>query len=411
VISTKRGDGKVNEHILAEDIEGKCTAAVTSGQATWTLKGEAAETDMMSHNWPKGSATNTTLTSLVGSSSANVLSNGSFATEDTNAEHVPDGWVADIATLGTTLKLSDVEVQTVIISGTPTGGHYLLHYTDSGSNISTTVPLVYNAAASAVQSALRSLSGLSEVTVSATGTSPNFTHTITFVNVTNPNQLTSTDNMTGGTPGIAHATPTAASANVIRGARSVEMDANGSENTAIAQELSLTAETQYAFCIHAKVDVAPAAGVITVSLNDGLTGSATVLNDEAGTANSFTIDATGLTTAWSNHTGVFRTAKNLVSPVWLRIHQSTAVSAGTSVFLDQAILTPMTQLYTGGLYAALFTGDTDWDVDDLLTLPVTNDRAGAIHEWFNRTFSLRTNNLLLPTDTGGTETQADTLIA
>jgi hypothetical protein len=311
-----------------------------------------------------------------------VLSNGSFATEDTNAEHVPDGWVADIATLGTTLKLSDVEVQTVIISGTPTGGHYLLHYTDSGSNISTTVPLVYNAAASAVQSALRSLSGLSEVTVSATGTSP-----------------------------IAHATPTAASANVIRGARSVEMDANGSENTAIAQELSLTAETQYAFCIHAKVDVAPAAGVITVSLNDGLTGSATVLNDEAGTANSFTIDATGLTTAWSNHTGVFRTAKNLVSPVWLRIHQSTAVSAGTSVFLDQAILTPMTQLYTGGLYAALFTGDTDWDVDDLLTLPVTNDRAGAIHEWFNRTFSLRTNNLLLPTDTGGTETQADTLIA
>lgn len=95
------------------------------------------------------------------------------------------------------------EEQTFAISGTPTGGTYTLTY-----NGNTTAALAYNADAATVQAALRLLTGLSAVTVSSTGVSPDYTHTIVFVGVTgNPPQLTSDiTSLTGGSPAKAHAT-------------------------------------------------------------------------------------------------------------------------------------------------------------------------------------------------------------
>lgn len=404
VVSVKRADGRTNEHCLAETIE--CDILDTAA-LSFTANGEGA-VDINSHLWPDGSGATATLTVHEGASGENLLANGGFEDEDSTVEHVPEGWIASVATLGTTLKLSDVEVQTVAISGTPTGGYYLLHFTNSSGKVQTTAPLAYNASGGDVQTALRSLVGLEDVTVSTSGTSPDYTHTITFTGVPNPGQLTSTSGLTGGTPAINHATTTAGSAHVIRGARSVEFDSNGSQLTTINVPVSLDALAQYAACVWMKTDSAPAAGVITIDLVDGIGGA--VINDDAGTANSYTVDCTALTTSFVAKTGVFRTPANLPSTVYFRIRISTAISNTSSVFLDEACLVPMTQLYAGGPSAAAFQGPVTWEKDDRATITVTNDRGGALHEHMNRAFALRDNDLLLPSNLAGGETQLDSLI-
>lgn len=103
-----------------------------------------------------------------------------------------------------------VESQTIAISGTPTAGTYTITYDGK-----TTAAIAFNAAASVVQAALRLVPGMANVTVTATGTIPNFTHTVVMTGVgagnglTSPAQMTSTDSTTGGTHAIAHATTVA----------------------------------------------------------------------------------------------------------------------------------------------------------------------------------------------------------
>lgn len=101
-------------------------------------------------------------------------------------------------------------VQTVTVSGTPTGGTYTLSYND-GIDTSTTTALAYNAGQAAVQAALQALPGLQQVTVVTTGSTPNFTHTVTMtavpavISTAAPAQLGVTDSTTGGTHSIVTA--------------------------------------------------------------------------------------------------------------------------------------------------------------------------------------------------------------
>lgn len=95
------------------------------------------------------------------------------------------------------------EVQTVTVTGTPTGGTFTLTYDGQ-----TTDAIAYNATAGAVQSALRALSNMPESGVSVTG-SAGGPYTVTFADSNNVSQLTSTPSLTGGTsPAVAVATST-----------------------------------------------------------------------------------------------------------------------------------------------------------------------------------------------------------
>lgn len=96
----------------------------------------------------------------------------------------------------------NTQTWTLAISGTPTGGTYTITLTDSVNGARTTSALAYNASASAVQAALRLLSGdgLSTTTVSATGSTPNFTHTIQFKGTKASITVTTTLSLTGGVP-------------------------------------------------------------------------------------------------------------------------------------------------------------------------------------------------------------------
>lgn len=107
----------------------------------------------------------------------------------------------------------------------------------------------------------------------------------------------------------------------------------------------------------------------------------------------------------------FRTPSVLPPTTYLRIRTVTPLSSGTRAYLDEVCLAPMTELYAGGPSIAAFAGRTNWSVNDRATITVTNDRAGTLHEWANRMFSLRENHLLLPTNVAGNETIADSLVA
>jgi hypothetical protein len=99
------------------------------------------------------------------------------------------------------------EVQTVTVTGAPTGGTFTLTY--SGQ---TTGPIAYNATAAAVQTALTGLSNVGTGNVAVTGASGG-PYTVTFQGTladTDVAQMTATASLTGGTtPGVTVATQTA----------------------------------------------------------------------------------------------------------------------------------------------------------------------------------------------------------
>jgi hypothetical protein len=104
------------------------------------------------------------------------------------------------------------EQQTVTITGTPTGGTFTLTF-----NGATTANIAYNAAASAVVSALEALPNIGSGNVTGTGGAlPGTPVVITFTNQLgkqNVNQMTAAHAFTGGTaPAIAITTTTAGSA-------------------------------------------------------------------------------------------------------------------------------------------------------------------------------------------------------
>jgi hypothetical protein len=73
-------------------------------------------------------------------------------------------------------------VRTVAISGSPAGGTYHLHY----NSTAVTSALAYNAASSVFQTSMQTLLGSTRATVATTGTTPNFTHSLTFSGTPSP---------------------------------------------------------------------------------------------------------------------------------------------------------------------------------------------------------------------------------
>ena len=138
---------------------------------------------------------------------------------------------------------------------------------------------------------------------------------------------------------------------------------------------ALDSITQYSVNIFARRDgTAPAAGVLTIDLIDG---SNNVINDANGTANSFTIDLTALSTSYAAFNSAFRTPYVLPSTIKIRMRLTTALTTGRSVYLDKLSLGEMTQLYTGGLYAAVPAGANPFVDGDYALITCTNSRGSG----------------------------------
>lgn len=165
--------------------------------------------------------------------------------------------------------------------------------------------------------------------------------------------------------------------------------------------------TVYAFNAFVKMsaDNNAGAGVLSFALVDS---SNTIINDQQGTANNKTYALNIASTSYIAVNGFFRTPANLPSTVKLRVRLSTALTSGKNVFIDHLAMTPATQLYTGGPWAAVFRGSTDVLKDDYWSVAVANDQAGVFQTMFERVFGMRALNLKIPSASSGSI--ADTLV-
>ncbi len=401
--------GKVLQYNVAEAIRVECTTATSLAATTFTLTGEPAVSDQLSQDWPGGSGINRAITASTPETS--LLTNSGFD-DETDLANMPDGWYASVGTVGTTIKLTDYEIQTITVTGPPSAGTYRISWANAAGKVQVTEALAYDADGDTVQDALNALVGLETVEVTTTGTSPLYTHTITFTGIAgNVAQFTIINNTTGGT--YTPATSSAGSANAFSG-KAVEFDSDGSQLTTLNQAVTLSPLTRYAFSIRMLADVVPAAGVITFDLVDGIGGS--VVADEAGTNISSTVTCSGLTTSFAARSMTFTTPQTLPPITYWRIRISTAVSGGTSIYLDHACLIAMTELYAGGPCVAIFGGNilpeakNGTSDGDYLTLTIANNYAGEFQLYFERNFQMAAKRLRLPSDSGGTETINDSLI-
>jgi hypothetical protein len=166
----------------------------------------------------------------------------------------------------------------------------------------------------------------------------------------------------------------------------------------------------YAVCFRARALAGTVSGgVLTVELVDD---TGTVVNDEQGTANSFTLTLSTLSTSWSAVTGVFRVPNIPPDVLRLRLRVSTAL-AGDDVLLDDVCASQLRAAYPGGFGFAVFSSAVPYLKGDGYDLTATNNRSGenylgTFQALFDRLFGMRGLNLLLPSS--GTPTQPDTKI-
>lgn len=139
----------------------------------------------------------------------------------TPAVHYPNGFIKSGTAIGRITATGlygpyagqTNEVQSVTITGTPTGGTFTLTW--SGQ---TTEAIPYNATAAQVQSALAALSNVGDNDVTVTGgPGPGSAFAVTFKGMlggTDVAAMTASDSLTGGTdPGVTIGTTTAGGAN------------------------------------------------------------------------------------------------------------------------------------------------------------------------------------------------------
>ncbi len=188
----------------------------------------------------------------------------------------------------------------------------------------------------------------------------------------------------------------------------VKFVGDGSTKTALSQTFGSSAGTtalltplrQYGVNLFVRRDgTAAAAGVLTVELVDG---SGNVVNDQGGTANSFTVDLTTLTTNYASYKGAFRTPLVLPSVMKLRLRQSTALTNNRAVYVDKVSCGLQNQLYVSGPYASLHAGSIPSKSLDYGSLVITNGRGAAgtlntMQALVYRLFTeVQSNELLLP---------------
>ena len=201
------------------------------------------------------------------------------------------------------------------------------------------------------------------------------------------------------------------------GTASLKILGDGSTLTSLQQQFgaspgtggTLSPQTQYGFNIFVRRDgTAAAAGVLQVDLIDG---NSNIINDFNGTANSFTIDLTALTTTYTAFNVAFRTPEILPATQFIRIHLTTALTNGRAVYLDLASLGVMSQMYTSGPFFSVYSGSIPFvssPIPDYSYCQINNSRgAGATLSTFQTLWAqlfpqMISNEFLLPSSNSPT---------
>ena len=406
-ISTKFYDGTDSQLLIDEDLLLTCTVVDQDGNRTFTGKGDEAYAKL-DGNYPGGTGRSYSITPyrLDNSNVDNFISTSNFSTADTYATTQPANWLAYDA--DATGSLTNYVTQNIEITNSPTGGYYnIVLYEKGGTKPLVSENITFSASGDSVQSSLRKLPGYSQVTVTSTGTSPNFTHTITFVGTEYAYAAVVREFLTGGSGAPYSVVSALVTDGEFRTAgRSLKIDGDGSEQTDYYQKIELEKDSVYFAHALIKETTSITSGTLNLSLVDSPGG--TVLQDRQGNNNTGSVTLSSLSAGW-NHFGVFfRTSNDLPESVYPRLNCATAIDASGTLCVDTVRLLPAAQFYNGGPYYCLFEGDTNFELNDTFTIGVNNNYSGEIQQWFDRIYDVRNFRRQLPHS--GSPTYADTLI-
>lgn len=165
--------------------------------------------------------------------------------------------------------------------------------------------------------------------------------------------------------------------------------------------------TPYAVNVEFKLSAAsPTAGVLEIALIDG---TGTIINDASGTANSVTANLHSIAdTSFHNVNAVFRLPAVLPSTIKLRVRLSTALTTGTTVYVDGLAMNPMKQFYAGGPFVSVFSGPTNMILGDSWTVAFT-PTWGLVQQYMDRFCGMKSLGLQIPGNVA--PTVADSVIA
>jgi len=343
-------------------------------------------------SWPSGSGAYFRLP--VNTFQQSLLRNAGFEAASAN---VPDGWTVHTGIAGTTILVTEPEKQQITISGNPTGGYFVLTWTDPLGRMFQTEPIGYAPTAGEIQSALQGIRGLEAVTV--TGTNP---FTVTLENTPGDiNQLGAINKLTGGTsPQVTITTTRPGDVLSYRG-RALKLVGNGTEQTTLYQ--MVRPQPGRVYCLLARARrTNSATGELRFELRRSIGDS--TLADSSGNLNRITVAVSSLSA--SGHggiTGSFRLPVDYGdAPVNFVITASTPINGGEAVGLDDLILVEATRLYPGGPFVAAATG---WkpSAGDTWTITATNDLAGKWETVLERAFQWRSRIDRAPPQSGTTQ--------
>jgi hypothetical protein len=172
---------------------------------------------------------------------------------------------------------------------------------------------------------------------------------------------------------------------------------------------SLTSLASYAVNLWLRrVSSAITTGTLVVDLFDG----SSVIADDAGNNNTFSITLSGLTTSWAAFGGSFRLPS--VPPATVRLRIRVSVAADQDFLLDDIACAAVSAPYPGGPGMAVFAGSAPWKTGDGWTLTLSNDRGGSTYgvdtfqHGIARLLGTERAGILLPVS--GSPSQADSLI-
>jgi hypothetical protein len=391
--SRKTTAGINNAQILAEVVD--VTASVSNGVPNFLAMADATS-NALSPNAFGGSGVNgylayySTNTGLTGFGGLNPFVNSSSV--------LPGNWIANVGTLGTAVLSGLPQNDTITVSGTPSAGTFRVTCTTTNLGTQSTINLPYNATAAQIQAAIASMVGFSKVSISSTGTGPNYTHSIVFYGMREAVTTAVVNSTTGGT--FVVATPTAYSAPSL-GSSPITLVSDGSTLVSVSHQLTnLIKKTAYAVNAWLAVNTSAASGVIEIALTNGVGGA--VIQDDAGNSLSYTVNATSLATTYkgaanlTSGSPIFMTPSVLPASVYLRIRCSTTLPNTRKVFVENVVIAPATQLYTGGPFVAVFCGPAGPGVSDVWTITTANNYAGKTSWAMERNFNLRERGLTVP---------------
>ena len=406
-ISTKFYDGTDSQLLIDEDLLLTCTIVDQDGNRTFTGKGDEAYAKL-DGNYPGGTGRSYSITQyrLDNSNVDNLISTSNFSTADIYATSQPSNWIAYDA--DATGSLTNYVTQNIEITNSPTGGYYnIVLYEKGGTKQLVSENISYASNGASVQSSLRKLPGYSLVTVTSTGTAPNFTHTITFVGTEYAYAAVVREFLTGGSGAPYSVVSALVTDGEFRTAgRSLKIDGDGSEQTDYYQKITLEKDTVYFAHALIKETTTITSGTLNLSLVDSPAG--TVLQDRQGNNNTGSVTLSSLSAGWNHFRVFFRTNNDLPESVYLRLNCATAIDASGTLCVDTVRLLPAAQFYNGGPYYCLFEGDTNFELNDTFTIAVNNNYSGEIQQWFDRIYDVRNFRRQLPHS--GSPTYADTLI-